>query len=81
MPKTADVVLNRALALTPLERASLIGRLIAGFSPESRVALDREWAREAESRIEASDRGQFKARSVQPVVRCELSVPILPAPK
>ena len=69
MTKAAHAVLNEALALTPLERASLIERLITSFSPDSRVAVDRAWAREAESRIDAYEQGQLKARSLQGIVK------------
>lgn len=69
MTKAAHAVLNEALALTPLERSSLIERLITSFSPDSRAEIDRQWAREAESRIDAYDQGHMKARSLQTIVK------------
>ena len=55
MPSLARTVMNEALALPPLERAGLIEELLASFDKQSRDAVDRAWAIEAERRIDVYD--------------------------
>ena len=46
-----------ALALPPVERASLIEQLLASFDQELRSAADLRWAAECEARLDAYDAG------------------------
>lgn len=59
MPHTIRQVLADALALPPVERAELIERLHESFNPADREQLDRLWAREAEERLDAYERGEI----------------------
>jgi putative addiction module component (TIGR02574 family) len=58
---TMRQVLTDALALAPIERAELIEELFFSFDRSSRKRLDQLWAKEAESRIDAFERGEFAA--------------------
>ena len=50
-------VFEEALALPPIERASLIDELLASFDFPSRHEVDALWAKEVEDRIDAYERG------------------------
>ncbi len=58
---TMQQVLTDALALQPIERAELIEELFFSFDHSDRKRLDQLWAAEAESRIDAFERGEFSA--------------------
>lgn len=58
---TMQQVLTDALALPPIERAELIEELFLSFDQSSRKRFDQLWAAEAESRIDAFERGEFAA--------------------
>ncbi|MBP7867953.1 MAG: addiction module protein [Acidobacteria bacterium] len=53
MTSEGKAVLENALALSPVERASVISALLASFDRASRATLDAAWATEAEDRIDA----------------------------
>lgn len=59
--RTMRQVLTDALTLPPIERAELIEELFLSFDQSSRKRLDQLCATEAESRIEAFERGEFAA--------------------
>jgi putative addiction module component (TIGR02574 family) len=61
MPKSSEHILAEALKLTPAERAELVENLLSSFEFQPRKAIDALWAREAEDRIEAFDRGEMTA--------------------
>jgi putative addiction module component (TIGR02574 family) len=54
-------VLSEALKLPTIERAELIDELFLSFDATERSRLDQLWAAEAESRIDAHERGEFAA--------------------
>jgi len=57
-------ILEDAIALNPEDRAKLIDQLIFSLdSPDKK--LDRLWADEAESRLEAYKKGELKALSIE----------------
>jgi putative addiction module component (TIGR02574 family) len=60
MTARAEQVLSEALSLPPSERAQLAERLFSSLDI-SQKELDRLWAQEADSRIDAYDRGDIKA--------------------
>ena len=68
MTKSAQILMDEALALPPIDRASIIEGLISSFDPQSRSEIDRAWAREAEARIDAYDKGTSKARTLKSFV-------------
>jgi putative addiction module component (TIGR02574 family) len=69
MSKGGAVVLEKALALPPDERAELVDRLLSSLSAKRERRIEELWAREAEDRLAAFDRGEIKAVSVQDVLK------------
>jgi putative addiction module component (TIGR02574 family) len=68
MTARAEQVLTEALSLPPSERAQLAERLFSSLDI-SQEELDRLWAQEADSRIDAYDRGDIKAISASDVFK------------
>ena len=61
MSENATQVLQNALALPAQERAELVDKLLASLQAPSDPRLDELWIREAESRLNAYDRGEMEA--------------------
>ena len=61
MTEQTEAVLKEVLGLPPVERAELLERILASFNFPNRKENDRFWAREAEDRIDAFERGDIKA--------------------
>lgn len=61
MSANSEQVLKEALDLPPQERAELVERLLATFQSPPDPHLDELWAREAEDRLDAYDRGELHA--------------------
>ena len=61
MSANSEQILKQALALTPHERAELVEQLLATFQSPPDPHIDELWAREAEDRLNAYDRGELKA--------------------
>jgi putative addiction module component (TIGR02574 family) len=61
MSANSEQVLKQALALAPKERAELVERLLGTFQSAPDPHLDALWAREAEDRLDAYERGELKA--------------------
>jgi putative addiction module component (TIGR02574 family) len=61
MAPLAQNVINDALSLPPVDRASLIEELLASFDRRARTSIDAGWAKEAELRIEAFEAGETSA--------------------
>lgn len=59
MSKFEKQILVEALKLPPTERAELVENLLASFEFPSRKTIDDLWAQEAESRIDAFERGEI----------------------
>ncbi len=55
-------ILESALALSPVERAELVEELLSSFDFPARADVDALWAREAEDRIDAYEKGELKTR-------------------
>ena len=68
MTARAEQVLSEALNLPPSERAQLAERLFSSLDV-SQKELERLWAQEADSRIDAYDRGDIKAVSANAVFK------------
>ncbi|KEZ77283.1 addiction module protein [Salinisphaera hydrothermalis] len=60
MATNTDKVLEDALSLSANERAALVEELIASLDQPDRD-VDSLWAKEAEARIDAVDRGEMKS--------------------
>lgn len=63
MTQLSKKVLAEALELSPIERAALVEELLASFDFPERQEIDALWAKEAEDRIEAYERGELHASS------------------
>ncbi len=68
MSTSAEQVFNEALSLPPNERAQLAERLFSSLEI-SQEELDRLWAKEADSRIDAYERGELKTISAHKVFK------------
>jgi putative addiction module component (TIGR02574 family) len=60
MSELGQEIFQRALSLSPEERAELIERLVSSLDASSRGKIDELWAKEAESRLEAYEQGKIK---------------------
>lgn len=61
MSASSEQILQQALALSPQDRAEIVERLLASFQVPPDPHLDELWAREAEDRLDAYDRGELGA--------------------
>ena len=61
MSRQSEKVLEEALSLPPIERAEIVERLLSSFEFSERKAVDELWAKEAESRVDAYERGEISA--------------------
>jgi putative addiction module component (TIGR02574 family) len=68
MTARTEQLLSEVLSLPPSERAQLAERLFSSLDI-SQKELDRLWAQEADSRIDAYDRGDIKAVSANDVFK------------
>jgi putative addiction module component (TIGR02574 family) len=67
MTEESRKVLAKALDLPPIERATLVEELLSSFDFPERQEIDRLWAHEAESRIDAYEQGELSASSAEAV--------------
>ncbi len=66
MTHAANTVFNHALKLSSLERADIAERLLISLNtPDS--SIDAIWAKEADARVEAYERGEVEAVSAEQV--------------
>ncbi len=63
----ANNILKDALTLKPSQKAELIDRLLSTLDKPDRE-IDELWAKEAEDRIDAYDRGKIKAIPLEKVL-------------
>jgi putative addiction module component (TIGR02574 family) len=61
MSATTEELFKQVLALPLQERAELVEQLLATFQTPPDPHIDELWAREAEDRLDAYDRGELKA--------------------
>jgi len=61
MTKEAARILQEARNLSPMERAELIEKLLDSFTYDQRKKIDEAWAQEAESRIDAYEKGAIES--------------------
>jgi putative addiction module component (TIGR02574 family) len=61
MSASSEQILREALGLSPEDRAEIVERLLASFQTPPDPLLDELWAREAEDRLDAYDRGELGA--------------------
>lgn len=65
---TADRLFNEALALSLLEKARLIDKLISDLD-KSDPEINELWVKEAEERIDAYEQGKIKAISLEKLLK------------
>lgn len=66
MTNTAKLIIDQALGLNSKDRAKVAEKLLASLD-ESDANLDAIWANEADARIEAYNKGEIEAVSVDEV--------------
>lgn len=67
MSRLGEQILAEALNLPPIERAEIVEKLLSSFDFTSRKEIDEIWAKEAENRIDAYERGEISAISAKEV--------------
>ncbi len=66
MTESANSILNQALELTAAERSDVAEKLLFSLdTPDSRI--DSIWAKEADARVEAFERGELGSSSAAEV--------------
>ena len=60
-------ILKEALTLNPTQQAELIDKLLTSLDKRDKE-IDELWAKEAESRIDAYERGELKAVALEKVL-------------
>lgn len=60
-------LLERVLSLSATEKAELVDKLLSSLD-RTDPEIDKLWAKEAESRIDAYERGRLKAVSLEKVM-------------
>jgi putative addiction module component (TIGR02574 family) len=69
MTPQSQQVLREALDLPPIDRAELVEQILASFEFPARQDIDAAWAREAEARIDAYERGEIRTTPASEVFR------------
>jgi len=67
MTEKTQMLFEEALLLPPIERAELIENLLSSFDFPDRKEIDALWGAEAERRIDAYEKGEAEAVSVDEV--------------
>jgi putative addiction module component (TIGR02574 family) len=60
-------VLEKALSLSPIERAELVEEILSSFDFPARERIDALWANEAEERIDAFEEGELPSSPAKDV--------------
>ncbi len=66
MTASANTILNQALKLSSSERAEVVEKLISSLDAPDAI-IDSIWAKEADTRIEAFERGEIENISAEKV--------------
>ncbi len=64
---TAEDVLKEAILLEPTEKIKLVDHLISSLDKPD-TEIDKLWAEEAESRLDAYNQGKIKSLSLEEVL-------------
>ena len=68
MTESANTILNQALELTASERSDVAEKLLSSLdAPDPRI--DAVWAKEADARVEAFERGEIGSASAEEVFK------------
>jgi len=68
MTNKVNFVINQALELASTERADIVGKLLISLDSLDPF-IDAIWAKEADARIEAYERGELETISAEEVFR------------
>jgi len=68
LTKSASTILNQALKLTASERSDVAEKLLSSLDTHD-SSIDSIWAKEADARVEAFDRGEVGSISAEKVFR------------
>ncbi|MBL4773700.1 MAG: addiction module protein [Alcanivoracaceae bacterium] len=68
MTNAANAIINQALELSSSERADVAEKLLLSLD-EPDPCIDKIWSKEADARIEAYERGEIEAVSVEEVFK------------
>jgi len=68
MTAAAEIIMQDALKLPPVERAELIERLFLSFNVSQKKQTDAAWAAEFESRLDAYKKGKIGASPIEDVM-------------
>ena len=60
-------IIKEALSLTPVEKAKLVDHLLSSLDKPDKE-IDELWAKEAESRIDAYEKGKLTAVSLEKIL-------------
>ena len=69
MSNQSQEILKKVLGMPPIERAELVEKVFDSFNGSKEDIFDSQWAREAESRIDAFEKGKIKAVDAKKVIR------------
>lgn len=69
MTPQSQQILRDALDLPPTDRAELVEQILASFDFPARKDIDAAWAREAEDRIDAYERGDIASSPADDVFK------------
>jgi len=69
MSPQSQPILSKALKLPPIERAELVEHLLSSFESHSSKKIDALWAKEAEERLDAFEKGKIKTFSARQVFK------------
>jgi len=61
MTPQSEQILRIALDLSSIDRAELVEQILASLESPSRTDIDAAWGKEAEDRIDASERGEIES--------------------
>ena len=69
MTTTTKNILKQALKLPPIDRALLVEHILSSFELPERKNIDDLWAKEAEDRINAYDKGLISSTPAKDIFK------------
>lgn len=69
MTDTRKKILTEVLKLSPIERAELVENVLSSFDLPAKKINEELWAKEAEDRIDAYERGEMKSIPAEKVFK------------
>ena len=68
MENNTQQIFRDALAMPPVEKATLIEKLFYSFDQQKQEMIDQVWAEEAESRLDGFEAGKITAKPFSTVL-------------